>query len=81
MFGGRLGVPELVIVFLLFGVPTIAAWWKIFVKAGHPGALSLTRLIPGVGFFVLLWFAFSEWPIEKNLAAAPSPTTGSTGPR
>jgi hypothetical protein len=69
MFGGKLGVPELLILFLIllciFPV-MIAAWWRVFSKAGHPGALSLTMLIPMVNFGVFLWFAFSEWPIEKR---------------
>jgi len=40
---------------------------EIFTKAGHPGALGLAMLIPLVSFFVFLWFAFSDWPIEKKL--------------
>lgn len=71
MFGGRIGIPELAILMILFCVfpVVIAAWWKIFAKAGHPGALSLTMLIPMVNFGVFLWFAFSQWPIEKQVAA------------
>jgi len=67
MLGGKIGVPELLFLFVLFLLVcpiVVAAWWRIFVKAGHPGALSLTMLIPGVSFFVFLWFAFSEWPVE-----------------
>ena len=68
MFGGKLGLPELlilVVIFLIYFVPALA-WWKIFAKAGHPGALGLIMLIPGVSVFVLLWFAFSTWPIERS---------------
>jgi len=67
MFGGKIGLPELLILVVIFlPVMRIPAWWKIFSKAGHHGALGLTMLIPGVGFCVLLWFAFSTWPIERN---------------
>jgi|SwirhisoilCB2_FD_contig_41_12190395_length_460_multi_1_in_0_out_0_1 hypothetical protein len=69
MFGGKIGLPELLIlavIFLFFLPVLIAAWWRIFSKAGHPGVLGLTMLIPGVSFFVFLWFAFSTWPIERN---------------
>ena len=55
--------------------------WKIFSKAGHPGALALVNLIllvpilNFIGAFVVLglwiWFAFSEWPALKR---APQPT-------
>jgi ABC-type spermidine/putrescine transport system permease subunit II len=51
----------------------IFLWWKIFSKAGHPGALSLINLaviIPLVGPLIvlglLIWFAFSEWPALKR---------------
>jgi hypothetical protein len=69
MVAGNLGLPEwLVGLILLFIVPlVIVAWWRIFSKAGHPGAISLALLVPAVGFFVFLWFAFSDWPIEKKL--------------
>jgi hypothetical protein len=83
MFGGKLGIPELLILLVLLlltsgpwflGVP---AWWRIFTKAGHPGALSLTMLIPMVNFGILFWFAFSRWPIEesgqKGFAPPPPP--------
>lgn len=67
MFGGKIGLPELMIVAVIFlGFLPVLAWWRIFSKAGHPGALGLTMLIPGVNFCVLLWFAFSTWPIERN---------------
>lgn len=43
--------------------------WKIFAKAGFPGALALINLaviIPLIGPFIVLglqaWFAFAKWP-------------------
>ena len=67
MFGGKIGLPELLILFIisLILLPVLA-WWKISSKAGYPAALGLAMLIPGVSLFVLLWFAFSTWPIERN---------------
>jgi len=69
MLGGRIGIPELLVLLIILSIVpvVIAAWWKIFTKAGHPGALGLAMLIPLVSFFVFLWFAFSDWPIEKKL--------------
>jgi hypothetical protein len=67
MFGGKIGLPELLILFIIsLTLLPVLAWWKIFSKAGYPAALGLTMLIPGVSLFVLLWFAFSTWPIERN---------------
>lgn len=70
-----------IIVALIIGLAilvfTIFCWWKIFSKAGHPGALSLVFLagiIPLIGPFICLglfiWFAFADWPALKNQQAA-----------
>jgi hypothetical protein len=72
MFGGRLGITELLLLLVLLSpvwVLVIVAWWRIFSRAGHQGILGLMMVIPVLRFIVLLWFAFSEWPIEKSLAA------------
>ena len=67
MIGGKIGLPELLVVVAIVVVfLPVLAWWRIFSKAGYPGALGLTALIPGVNLVVLLWFAFSTWPIERN---------------
>ncbi len=42
--------------------------WRIASKAGYNGALSLLLLVPLVNLIVLIAFAFSEWPIEAELA-------------
>lgn len=56
--------------------------WKIFSKAGHPGALALLNLllliplINIIGIIVMLvvwvWFAFSDWPALKKANAPPA---------
>jgi hypothetical protein len=47
--------------------------WRIFSKAGFPGALALVNLaalIPVAGVFFVLglqtWFAFAKWPALKE---------------
>ena len=57
--------------------------WKIFSKAGHPGALALLNLllliplINIIGGIVMLvvwvWFAFSDWPALKRAQQTPQP--------
>jgi len=72
MFGGRIGVPELLLLFLVLSpaiIVGIAGWWRIFSRTGLPPVLSLTMFIPFVSFFVFLWFAFFPWPIEKKAGA------------
>jgi hypothetical protein len=44
--------------------------WRIAEKAGFSGAASLLMLIPLVNIFVILYFAFTEWPIEQRLREA-----------
>jgi hypothetical protein len=44
--------------------------WTIAAKAGYSGALSLLMLIPVVNLIIVLMFAFSEWPIQKELREA-----------
>ena len=56
---------------LVFGiivlVIAVVAWWKIFSKAGHSGALALLFFVPIVNLIIFLWFAFSEWPIHRRM--------------
>ena len=71
MMSGMMGV------FLIVGLVCLAfwvfIWWKIFTKAGYNGALALINLaviIPLIGWIaplaLTIWFAFSEWPLEKR---------------
>jgi hypothetical protein len=69
MFGGRLGIPEILLIMILLLVPNILlilAWWRIFTKAGHPGVIGVAMAIPVLNLGILLWFAFSKWPIENQ---------------
>ena len=45
----------------------VVCYWRIASKAGYSGILSLLMLLPFVNFIMLLYFAFSEWPIEQEL--------------
>jgi hypothetical protein len=59
-----------------FALVIFALWlfvqWRIFAKAGYPGALSLINLavlIPVIGILIVfglqIWFAFAHWPALK----------------
>ena len=45
----------------------IIIYWRIFSKAGYSGARSLLMLIPVVNLIIIIMFAFSEWPIQREL--------------
>ena len=48
-----------VVLSLLLVIPT----WRIFVRAGFSGALSLLHFVPVVGLLVIMAIlAFSDWP-------------------
>jgi len=60
------GLPELLILSIIILVFVYPAW-RIVGKTGYPGALCLVCFVPLVNLLMFLFFAFSEWPIEKEL--------------
>jgi uncharacterized membrane protein YhaH (DUF805 family) len=54
------------IIVLIFA---IVIYWRIASKAGYPGALALLMIVPFVNLILLLIFAFTEWPIEREVRA------------
>lgn len=41
--------------------------WRIFSKAGYPGAMSLIALLPGLGPLICLCIlAFGTWPVHRD---------------
>ncbi len=45
----------------------IVVYWRIVSKAGYNGAMSLLLFIPIANIIMIIIFAFSEWPIQKEL--------------
>ena len=63
-----IGSSELLII-LLAGLAPLLAFWKIFSKAGYPGVMGLTMLVPLLNVVMVLFLAFSEWPVLKEVEA------------
>ncbi len=64
---------------LILSVLPVVGAWKIVSKAGFNGALSLLWLVPLVNVAAILVFAFSDWPVLRELSAlranlSPPPT-------
>lgn len=88
--GGGAGEPEMWIggaigcVMILFAlamtVLMIVAYWKIFAKAGFSGALALLLLVPIANFIIILYLAFAEWPIHRELESYRYGDTGAPPP-
>jgi len=55
------------LIILLVALVPLLAFWKIFSKAGYPGVLGLTMLVPLLNVIMVLFLAFSEWPVLKEL--------------
>jgi hypothetical protein len=52
---------------LLSGVVWVVAGVKILPKAGYSRWLALLLIIPLVNWVMILVFAFSDWPVDKEL--------------
>jgi len=63
LFGG----PWLALFILLTLVVLAIAFYQIYKKAGFNGLLGLLMLVPIVNFGMMLWFAFTEWPLLTQL--------------
>jgi hypothetical protein len=60
------GLPEMLLL-LVGGIIIVLPLWKVFSKAGYPGALSLGMILPVVNIVLLYFLGFSDWPILKEL--------------
>jgi hypothetical protein len=64
----RIGLPELLVILAVCAIGLVP-FYKIFSKAGYPGILCLTMIVPLLNIIMLLFLAFSEWPVLKELKA------------
>jgi hypothetical protein len=66
-----LGLPELLVIFgvaALFFIPLwIICFWRIFSRAGLPGAFSFLMIVPIVNWIMIAYLAFAEWPVLREL--------------
>ena len=63
---GPFGSLELLVLLAVMLVPLLL-FWRIFDKAGFPGAYALLVLIPGAGLFLaLIVLAVAEWPLHRH---------------
>ncbi len=73
LVGGVFGCGLMAIFMALF----IAVWWKVIAKTGNSGALALLLVVPLANLGLVLFLAFSEWPLERRVkeleGATPPP--------
>jgi len=64
---GSPGPIELVLIIVIVMASVIVVpFWRIFSKAGFPGALSLLMFIPLVNLIMIFVLAFAEWPALRD---------------
>ena len=61
-----IGPPEIIVI-LIVAAFLVLPFWKIFSKAGYPGALSVAMLVPFLNILMLFFLAFVEWPVLREL--------------
>jgi hypothetical protein len=72
------------IFYVVIVVLLIWVYWKILQKAGYNGAWALLTLVPFGSLGIMLFLAFSQWPVSRGpvrtAVAAPPPVRYPTSP-
>ncbi|HEY7286582.1 MAG TPA: hypothetical protein VH497_14130 [Vicinamibacterales bacterium] len=71
------------IVFVLAGIGALAVWIMMTVlqKTGHNPLLGLLAFLPIVNVALLVWLAFSEWPIQVEVSRLKAEVASLRGSR
>ncbi|MGO9456999.1 MAG: DUF805 domain-containing protein [Acidimicrobiales bacterium] len=69
----------LLLIYLAIAVLFIIAYVKILSKAGYSGWWVLIGLVPLVGAVMFLVFAFSKWPVQRELEALRAQMNAGSG--
>lgn len=64
-----IGIIEIIIIFITLALVLgeVFAFWKIFTRIGWNGAWGILAIVPLFTFALLLYLAFSKWPIDNRL--------------
>jgi hypothetical protein len=61
-------------IMLFIAVLVVVPVWRICVKAGYSGWLSLLVVVPIANLLLLYFLGFAEWPLERRASPSSSPT-------
>ena len=59
-------MPYLLFLGLVFAAVQIVVWWRIFTRIGWPPIVAALMAIPVANLAVLVYLAFTPWPIEQR---------------
>ena len=62
-------MPVIVLLGLATAAMIIVSWWRIYTRIGWSPYLALLMPIPIGGAVIVLYVAFSRWPIEQRMEA------------
>ncbi len=65
-----MGSPMIIVMCLIVGILAVVAFWRICAKAGFPGWYGVAVVIPMVNVLFVLFLAFAEWPLERELSGS-----------
>ena len=57
---------------LVVGALVVVPLWRICMRIGYPGWISLAALLPIANLLLLYFLAFAEWPLETRAAGQPT---------
>jgi predicted PurR-regulated permease PerM len=63
---GNIGYVEVCIIIAIVAAVVVWPAWRIVSKTGHPGILALGFFVPLLNIVLVLFLAFSEWPLERQ---------------
>jgi len=62
----NMGLPGLLVMFIIYGVIIVAPFYQLWKKSGHNGWIALLMLVPFVNFIMLYVLAFKKWPVLED---------------
>jgi len=69
---GNIGFVEACLITAIIAALFVWPVWRIVTKMGYAGILALGFFIPIVNIGLVLFLAFSEWPIERGRRESPA---------
>ena len=69
-----------IVIVVVQAVFTVVVFGNIFSKAGFSRWFSVLLAVPIVNVIIILWFSFTEWPIEQELMKAQFEATKLSAP-
>jgi hypothetical protein len=64
------------LIFLMCLTAAVFVWYKIIGRTGYSAWLALLMIVPLANLVLMLVLAFSEWPVQREVATLRSRAAG-----